>query len=180
MPVSTKLCRVCLALALAGLLSACNGGGSGAEHSGEARLAEGCVSGASCNTRNPCTTGQTVCTADGRSMCVVVDVLFPCPLPMVGNGPELPVTNCVPNAPCASGHPCTTGITVCGADDIAHCVATVDLPNCPNPEVERDCVEGAPCNTGDPCTTGRTMCGAWGRNHCIAASVLPGCRSGGS
>ncbi len=82
-----------------------------------------CVGGAICNTSNPCTTGRTVCGADGTTHCVVVEVLENC-------GVEPPEQVCVPNTICNTGNPCTTGRTVCDVDNHSICVAVERLGDC--------------------------------------------------
>ncbi len=82
-----------------------------------------CVGGAVCNTSNPCTTGNTVCGADGTAHCVVVEVLENC-------GAEPPEQVCVERSICSTGNPCTTGRNVCDVDNNSICVAVERLADC--------------------------------------------------
>lgn len=82
-----------------------------------------CVGGVVCNTSNPCTTGNTVCGADGTTHCVVVEVLENC-------GEQPPDQMCLAGVICSTGNPCTTGNTVCDVDGNSICVAVERLADC--------------------------------------------------
>jgi len=142
-----------------------------------------CTQGAVCDTGNPCASGAIDCRS-GAPVCVAD--FGTTPVAMCGTvgvcGPGgLCVGDCIPDAVCDTGNPCSRGRVDCGSGR-AVCIATDDAPPgttcgttgiCGGAGSCSVCVEGASCDTGSPCSTGRLDCSGGGAGVCVATDDLP-------